>query len=496
MERDMLLGKKSSGAENLLKMNWRDGVVFVAAFGAAAALAAGPAHAQARVGEAAFVKNEVVRVAGSATSQINVGDGVLRDETVRTGLDSAARLVMADSTNLSLGPGATVKLDRTVFADEHSYREIAIRLTSGAFRFVTGHSEKAAYKITTAVATVGVRGTILDIQSTRGKTIVVLQEGASRVCAIGGQCSELTKPGESAVVTSISGKATIQKTSSPPWSFASTCGAAAGLCGVTRFADATPAVTPPVAAALAYAAPSYKAPAVAAYDWRGTYVGGNAGYGWGRWSSADPLAGDPSVKGWVGGLQAGHNWQFDRWVLGLEGDIQATGGRSSGGSTIVGPTTTPVNLGPSNSGVVSTFQETETFANSSTSSWFSTLRGRAGIAAADAWLFYATGGLAVGEVRSSGSTGASITVTRTVGQAAPTSTTATAQTFQSTDAIKVGWTIGAGIEHAIAPHWTVRTEYLFVDLGTTTLVGGAGRLSDFGVTKHIARMGINYKFGN
>ena len=105
---------------------------------------------------------------------------MLRDEIVRTGLDSATRLVMADSTNLSLGPNATITLDRTVFDDEHTYRDIAVRLTTGAFRFVTGHSEKTAYKITTPVATIGVRGTILDILSLRGKTTVVLQEGARR----------------------------------------------------------------------------------------------------------------------------------------------------------------------------------------------------------------------------------------------------------------------------------------------------------------------------
>src|SRR6202171_1341910 len=95
-------------------MNWRHGVLYILALCLAAGLAASPAHAQARVGEAAVIKNEVVRVMGSATSQINVGDGLLRDEVVRTGLDSAARLVMADSTNLSLGPNATIKLDRTV----------------------------------------------------------------------------------------------------------------------------------------------------------------------------------------------------------------------------------------------------------------------------------------------------------------------------------------------------------------------------------------------
>src|SRR6266705_1248833 len=168
-------------------MNWRSSVYFGFAFFVAAGVAIPRAHAQTRVGEAAVVKNEVVNV--TKTTQINVGDGVLRDETVRTGNDSAARLVMADSTNLSLGPSATIKLDRTVFNDEHTYRDIAIRLTTGAFRFVTGHSEKTAYKITTSVATIGVRGTILDILSQRGKTTVVLQEGASRVCSTGGQCT-------------------------------------------------------------------------------------------------------------------------------------------------------------------------------------------------------------------------------------------------------------------------------------------------------------------
>jgi hypothetical protein len=166
---------------------------------------------------------------------------VLRDEIVRTGSDSAARLVMADSTNLSLGPNATIKLDRTVFNDEHSYRDIAIRLTTGAFRFVTGHSEKTAYKITTPLATIGVRGTILDILSLRGKTIVGLQDdGMGRVCTFSFQCVDLIKPGDTAVITSVNGKVMIQKTSTPSWTFASTCAAAAGLCTVTQYADATP----------------------------------------------------------------------------------------------------------------------------------------------------------------------------------------------------------------------------------------------------------------
>lgn len=222
-------------------MNWRQCVLTIAAFCLTAGLAANPASAQTRVGEAAVIQNEVVRVTGSANSQINVGDSMLRDEIVRTGLEGAARFVMADSTNLSLGPNATIRLDRTVFKDEHSYRDIAIGLTSGAFRFVTGHSEKTAYKITTPVASIGVRGTTLDILSLRGQTTVVLQDGMALVCTLSFQCLSLTQPGDTAIITLTGGRSTIKKTNNPPWTFASTCGAAAGLCTVTDFADATPA---------------------------------------------------------------------------------------------------------------------------------------------------------------------------------------------------------------------------------------------------------------
>jgi hypothetical protein len=210
----------------------------------AAAFAAPSASAETpRIGEAVIIQKEVLRVAGPATSQISVGDGVLRNETVRTGTESAARLVMIDSTNLSLGPNASLTLDRTVFNDEHSYRDIAIRLATGAFRFVTGHSEKSAYKITTQLATIGVRGTILDILNQRGQTMVVLQEGASQVCTLSLQCVQLTQPGDTAIITATgNGRAAIKKSNTPSWTFAATCASAAGLCTVNDFADATPGV--------------------------------------------------------------------------------------------------------------------------------------------------------------------------------------------------------------------------------------------------------------
>src|SRR5438552_1258056 len=182
-------------------MNWRNYILAALTICVSSEISNAYAQAPARVGEAAVVQNEVIRVSGSGGTQINVGDAVLRNETVRTGADSATRLVMIDSTNLSLGANSAITLDRTVFNDEHSYRDVTIRMTSGAFRFVTGHSDKNAYKITTGLATIGIRGTILDILSQQGKTTVVLQDGASRVCALSFQCIELTHPGVTACFT-------------------------------------------------------------------------------------------------------------------------------------------------------------------------------------------------------------------------------------------------------------------------------------------------------
>jgi hypothetical protein len=226
-------------------MNWRNHILAALTICVSSEIDIASAQSPARVGEAAVVQNEVIRVSGTSGTQINVGDAVLRNETVRTGSNSATRLVMIDSTNLSLGANSSITLDRTVFNDERSYRDVTIRLTTGAFRFVTGHSDKNAYKITTGLATIGVRGTTLDILSQRGRTTVVLQDGASRVCTLSLQCIELTQPGDTAVITSVNGQVRIQKTNNPTWTFARNCAAAAGLCSTSEYAG-TPTVIPVV----------------------------------------------------------------------------------------------------------------------------------------------------------------------------------------------------------------------------------------------------------
>src|SRR5262249_11436521 len=81
---------------------------------------------------------------------------------------------------------------------------IALNLVKGAFRFATGNAAKQAYSITTPTAALGVRGTTLNIASTSAKTVVDLVERAVVVCtrrASQTQCTELTYPGQEAVVT-------------------------------------------------------------------------------------------------------------------------------------------------------------------------------------------------------------------------------------------------------------------------------------------------------
>jgi hypothetical protein len=202
------------------------------------------AAAQERIGRAAVIRNDVSQIAPRVI-KISTGDEIFRDETVRTAADSDAKFVLRDDTNLSLGPGSTLKLDRAVFSGEASAGDIAIKLSSGAFRFITGNSSKESYKIVTPLATIGVRGTTLDFLLQRFRNIVVLQDGQARVNA-GGQFVDLLYPGDTAVITSTGGKIQITKANSPPWTFAGACAANAALCGQTSYAELTIPGTPEI----------------------------------------------------------------------------------------------------------------------------------------------------------------------------------------------------------------------------------------------------------
>jgi len=175
-----------------------------------------------KVGEAEIIRNEVVNVGEAELIPINVGDDLLRDAVIRTSTDSDARFGLIDNTKLTLGPGSTLKIDRAVYSDDSHYKQITIRLTEGAFRFITGNSGKKSYRIETPTASIGVRGTILDIRISEKQTLVALQDGKASVCAAS-KCTQLLERGHTANVTREGCVIQIKRDLVPSWTFASVC---------------------------------------------------------------------------------------------------------------------------------------------------------------------------------------------------------------------------------------------------------------------------------
>ena len=112
------------------------------------------AAAQSRIGQATTVKPE----AHANTRQLSTGADVHANETIRTGSSGMAGLRFQDSTNITVGPSATVRLDKYVYDPNRGTGSVTIDVTRGAARFVTGTQSRGEYKIKTPYGTLGVRG--------------------------------------------------------------------------------------------------------------------------------------------------------------------------------------------------------------------------------------------------------------------------------------------------------------------------------------------------
>ena len=232
-------------------------------------------------------------------------------------------------------------------------------------------------------------------------------------------------------------------------------------------------------------APVSKAPPVVpAFNWTGFYLGANAGYEWARNTDRITAVNDFSglvggnyiatslpieANGFVGGGQAGYNWQISPlWVAGLEADIAWT--------DIHGSVSLP---GPNDDSRIMT--------GTQRLDWLGTARGRLGIVPADRTLLFVTGGFAYGH----GSL--STALTRNTGCANSNCQNG------STSGNLTGWTVGGGAEWAFAANWSAKAEYLYYDLGSLSHLMTDPKFpsifrarADF--TGHIARLGVNYRF--
>ena len=214
-----------------------------------------------------------------------------------------------------------------------------------------------------------------------------------------------------------------------------------------------------------YKAPYAPPPLPPAPSWTGFYIGANGGFGGNNVNYSATFAGIPestslNSSGFLGGGTAGFNWQVAPiWVIGAETDFDATDISSNATATVP-------------------------FATASAGTkidWFGTVRGRAGVLVTPTALLYATGGWAYGHTT--------------------TSATATALGFTesaSSGNMQNGWTAGAGLEYAVYPWLSVKTEYLYVNLGSANVNGTVDGIPvTIGEKTAIntVKAGLNFKFG-
>ena len=138
------------------------------------------------VGMAHEIVASVRGVLPSKSRDLDIRDEVYSNEKINTGPGSAARLIFRDNTILSLGANSSVTLDKFIFDPKGSKSQVTLSLTKGVMRFVSGDLAKDRYSIRTPVATMGIRGTILEITvAANGATTTTVIEGAAVVSSAG-----------------------------------------------------------------------------------------------------------------------------------------------------------------------------------------------------------------------------------------------------------------------------------------------------------------------
>lgn len=197
--------------------------------------------------------------------------------------------------------------------------------------------------------------------------------------------------------------------------------------------------------------------AMPSHDWGGFYAGLNAGAGLSQIRAHRDFAIGPmniADAGFTTGVQAGYTWLLNpNWFAGIEADTGYLGINRSlpPGAVVFGIKTDR----------------------------YDTIRGRLGYSTGPA-LLYATGGLALVDVKNNldfpGAGG--------IG----------AEKFPKTE-IASGWTLGGGIEAALAGNWTAKTEYLYIDAGHQDVSNSFSQTAHFDNRFHVFRFGLNYKFG-
>ena len=134
------------------------------------------------IGNATSVVKEVKGKTEAELRVLVVNDDVFHDEEISTGTHSATKLLFKDNTSLTMGEASRMKLTKVVFDPDPSKSTVAVKATQGVFRMSTGRLPSAAYRIDTPVATIGVRGTVIEFTvGADGATTLHVATGAAFV---------------------------------------------------------------------------------------------------------------------------------------------------------------------------------------------------------------------------------------------------------------------------------------------------------------------------
>jgi hypothetical protein len=118
---------------------------------------------QVTIGNTRVVVRTVIGNFEGDIRTLTLEDDVYHNELIETDEDSATKLIFLDETTLTLGPRSSVVLDRFVYDPDPSKASLVITATKGIFRFASGKLPKNAYRLHTPAATIGIRGTVLEL---------------------------------------------------------------------------------------------------------------------------------------------------------------------------------------------------------------------------------------------------------------------------------------------------------------------------------------------
>ena len=159
--------------------------------GAASALSVSFVSARAdSIGDVVSVIPQANYQRAGVMQELSINDLVEQNDRVITTGDGSAYIHFLDDTVLTIGANSEVVLDKFVFDGERA-RTAVIQITRGTLRFVTGLSDHGAYQIKTPVASIGVRGTTIDVGYENERMVYNTVEGLGVVCHTSAGCQEI-----------------------------------------------------------------------------------------------------------------------------------------------------------------------------------------------------------------------------------------------------------------------------------------------------------------